>query len=140
MHKPSWFLDLLISWCMAHVEINNILHLKWAINVDKYKPKGNGRRKDFFPGGGTRGFFQIFSKGGQKLWNLFFPTWNNENTFFCWIFQLPGCPWPPSLHPPTTMPKGLRGRNMVNIHNPLTALLGCDKLSSDCWSRLNKFF
>jgi len=26
----------------------------------------------------------------------------------------------------------LRGRNMVNIHNPLTALLGWDKLSSDC--------
>jgi len=30
-------------------------------------------------------------------------------------------------------PRGPRGRNMVNIHNnPLTALLGWDKLSSDC--------
>jgi len=27
---------------------------------------------------------------------------------------------------------GLRGHNMVNIHNPLTALLSWDKLSSDC--------
>jgi len=27
---------------------------------------------------------------------------------------------------------GLRGRNIVNIHNPLTALLRWDKLSSDC--------
>jgi len=29
-------------------------------------------------------------------------------------------------------PRRLRGRNMVNIHNQLTALLGWDKLSSDC--------
>jgi len=28
--------------------------------------------------------------------------------------------------------RGQRGRNMVDIHNPLTALLGWDKLSSDC--------
>jgi len=27
---------------------------------------------------------------------------------------------------------GVRGRNMVNIHIPLTALLGWDKLSGDC--------
>jgi len=27
---------------------------------------------------------------------------------------------------------GLRGRSMVNIHKPQTALLGWDKLSSDC--------
>jgi len=27
---------------------------------------------------------------------------------------------------------GLHGRNMLNIHNPLTALLCRDKLSSDC--------
>jgi len=27
---------------------------------------------------------------------------------------------------------GLLGRNMLNIRNPLTALLGWDKLSSDC--------
>ena len=26
---------------------------------------------------------------------------------------------------------GLRGRNIINIHNPLTELLGWDKLSSD---------
>jgi len=26
----------------------------------------------------------------------------------------------------------LHGRNMLNIRNPLTALLGWDKLSSDC--------
>jgi len=29
-------------------------------------------------------------------------------------------------------PRRLRGRNMINIHNQLTALLGLDKLSSDC--------
>jgi len=29
-------------------------------------------------------------------------------------------------------PRRLRGRNMVNIHNQLIALLGWDKLSSDC--------
>jgi len=28
---------------------------------------------------------------------------------------------------------GLRGRKMVNIHIPLTALHGWDKRSSDCW-------
>ena len=28
IHKPFWCLDLLISWCMAHVYINNILCLK----------------------------------------------------------------------------------------------------------------
>jgi len=27
---------------------------------------------------------------------------------------------------------GLRGRNMLNIRNPVTALPGWDKLSSDC--------
>jgi len=27
----------------------------------------------------------------------------------------------------------LRGRNMINIHNPLTVLLGWDTLSFDCW-------
>jgi len=27
---------------------------------------------------------------------------------------------------------GLRGRNMVSIHNPITALHYWDKLSSDC--------
>jgi len=27
---------------------------------------------------------------------------------------------------------GLRGRNIININNPLTAPLGWDKLSSDC--------
>jgi len=27
---------------------------------------------------------------------------------------------------------GLRGRNMVNILNPLIVLLGWDKLSNDC--------
>jgi len=26
----------------------------------------------------------------------------------------------------------LRGRNMINIHNPLTVLLGWDTLSFDC--------
>ena len=30
----------------------------------------------FFPGGGTGGFFQNFSRGGRKWWNSFFPTEN----------------------------------------------------------------
>jgi len=29
-----------------------------------------------FSMGGTRGFFQKFSRGCQKWWNLFFPTGN----------------------------------------------------------------
>jgi len=37
----------------------------------------------------------------------------------------------------TKTDRRLRGRNMVNmnIHNPLTASLGWDKLSSDCLSK-----
>jgi len=37
----------------------------------------------------------------------------------------------------TKADRRLRGRNMVNlnIHNPLTASLGWDKLTSDCLSK-----
>jgi len=34
---------------------------------------------------------------------------------------------------------GLRERNMVNIHNPLTALLCWDKLSSDFWKSSSSY-
>jgi len=30
---------LLISWCMAHIQINNILYLKSPINVNKYRQR-----------------------------------------------------------------------------------------------------
>jgi len=52
---------------MAHVEINTILYLKQAINVDKYRPKGHGRWTDFFQGWAMRGFCQIFSSGWPKV-------------------------------------------------------------------------
>ena len=59
-----------------------------------------------------------------------FPTRNYENDLFCRNFQNPRGPWTPAPLP-TTMQRGLRGLNMVNIHDPLTALLGRNKLSSD---------
>jgi len=31
-------------------------------------------------------FYKIFSRGGQKWWNSFFPTRNQENNLFCWKF------------------------------------------------------
>jgi len=80
---------------MAHVEINTILHLKQTINVDKYRPKGHGRRKDFSRGG-TRGIFQIFSRGWPKVMKFVFPTRNYENNLFCRNFQNPRGPWTPA--------------------------------------------
>ena len=44
----------------------------------------------FFPGVATRGFFQNFSRGDQKWWNLVFTPQNWKNNLFCWNFQNPG--------------------------------------------------
>jgi len=67
--------------------------------------QGHGRRKDFFYGGGaTTGLFLNFFRGGQKWWNLIFPTRKLRKKIFCWKFQNPGegswppCP-PPFRHP-----------------------------------------
>jgi len=55
----------------------------------------HGRRKDFSRGA-TNGFFQTFFLGGeQKWWSLLFTTRNQENTLFCWNFQIPA----PFRHP-----------------------------------------
>jgi len=43
--------------------------------------------KLFFPGGGTRGFFQSFSRGGKKWRNLLFTTRNKKNNFFLLKFS-----------------------------------------------------
>jgi len=46
----------------------------------------HGRRKGFFQGG-TSEFFQKIFYGGQKWWNVFFPTRNSENNLFLLRFS-----------------------------------------------------
>ena len=56
----------------------------------------HGRRKHFFQGGATRGFFQNFSRGGGERGEIsFFPLETKKTTFFCWNFQNPGGAGPP---------------------------------------------
>ena len=44
----------------------------------------------FSPGGSLGDFFKTFPGRGQKWWNLFFPTRNQEINIFCLIFQNSG--------------------------------------------------
>jgi len=58
----------------------------------------HGRRKNFsfsMPCHSTMVFFQSFSKGCQKLWNLFFILKTKKTTFFPAIFKIQGVQRPP---------------------------------------------
>jgi len=100
-------------------------------NIDQGELRGHERRKDFFQERGTRAFFQNFSRGAQKWQNLLLPLETKKTTFFSKIFKISCHPFRQNL-PVPPFDTHLRGRNMVNIHNLLTALLGWDKLSNDC--------
>ena len=73
-------------------------------------------------------FSKIFLAEAKSGKICFFPLETKKKTFLLKFSKSNGVqalPCPPSdAH--------VRRRNMVNIHNPLTALLGWDKLSSDC--------
>jgi len=58
--------------------------------IDTICSMKHGRRKDFFPGGTTRLFFQIFFQGGWgKSGEFFFPL-KTEKTFFAKNFKIQG--------------------------------------------------
>ena len=78
--------------------------------------------------GGTRVFFQSFSRGAKSGKICFFLLETKKTIFFAKFFKIQGGPRSPCR--PSDV--HVRGRNMVKIHNPLTALLGWDKLSSVC--------
>jgi len=78
---------------------------------------------------GARVFFQNFSRGGTKVAKFVFSRSKlRKQYFFAKMFKIQGGPRSPcplsNAH--------VRGRNMVKIHNPLAALLGWDKVGSDC--------
>jgi len=56
---------------------------------------------------GTGGFFQHFSRGGQKLWNLFFPARNYENNLSSEIFTIQRGALVPLPPLPTPMPSDM---------------------------------
>jgi len=74
--------------------------LIWAVvicsniyNIFKSEP---WTPEGFFPGGdASRGFSQIFFKGAQKWWSLFFTPRNWKTTFFANNFTIQGPPLPP---------------------------------------------
>ena len=56
----------------------------------------------FFPGeGGTRVFFQNFSRGAKSGEIWFFTVQIKETTFFAWIVKIQGGPWLPATPPPS---------------------------------------
>jgi len=65
----------------------------------------------FFPEGGTRGFFQIVSRGGKSGKIYFFPLKIKKTTIFCIKFQNPGGPWAPAplFRRPCTQPWSSEG-------------------------------
>ena len=63
LSRVEWVMGILVSPLLANF-------------VDKWTPLGG--RVCIFMGVG-----RIFSRGGQKRWNLFFTTRNWKNTFFC---------------------------------------------------------
>ena len=50
----------------------------------------HGRRKDFFHGMATRGFFQNFSRGRPKMVKFVFSYSKLRKNVFCWVFLNPG--------------------------------------------------
>jgi len=69
------------------------------------------------------GFGRIFSRGGQKWWNLVLPLEIEKSTFFCWNFQNPGEGKAPPAPLPT--PMDIRTtqnyvRNIIQQWNVLT--------------------
>jgi len=78
---------------------------------------------------GELGDFSNIFLGAAKSGKIcFFPLETKKTFFFAKIFKIQGGPRSP--YPPSDA--HVRGHNMVKIHNPLTALLGWGKLSSDC--------
>ena len=76
------------SWCYEKkfVCFQNNLILVWS--YFKTKLCGHGHWKDFSRGG-TRGFFQNFSRG-KKWWNLFFHSTLRKQSLFAKILKIHG--------------------------------------------------
>jgi len=74
----------------------------------------HGPRKDFFQGGPTRGFFQIFSRGRpNEVKFVFSHSKLRKQPFFAEKFKIQGGPWPP-LPPPLPNFRGWHnGRNSL---------------------------
>jgi len=96
-------------------------------NLDQGDLCGHGHRKEFLRGA-LGDFSQIFLGGAKSGKHLFFPIETKKTISFAKIFKIQGRPRSPC--PPSDA--HVRGRNMVKIHHPLTALLGWGKLSSHC--------
>ena len=71
---------MILSWdLVAKLEVYILLDI--FFKVLRYR---HGRRKDFFQGGGSRGFSQNFSQGGTKSGEIcFLPLEIAKTTFFC---------------------------------------------------------
>jgi len=92
------FVVLLISMLSCACDWMIALTVCVAVASDHHKHV-HGRRKDFFLGG-TKGVFQIFSRGGGKSGEIcFFPLKTKKTTLFCWKCQSPGVARPPFRRP-----------------------------------------
>ena len=77
-HHQLLFKQNLLAKSMNIPRLNAVCLSAWA-------------SEGFFQGEGALGdFSKIFPGWGQKWWNLFFRTRNQESNLFCWIFQNPG--------------------------------------------------
>ena len=88
--------------------------------IDQGDLRGHGRRKDSFQGGAL---------GGTKVAKFVFSHAKLKKQPFLLKFSKSTDVWSPLAPLPTPM---YVDATFVNIRNPLTALLGWDKLSSDC--------
>jgi len=96
-------------------------------NIDQGDLRGHGRRKDFSRRGALEDFSKIFLGEVKSDKICFFHSKLRKQHFLLRFSKSRG-----SKALPAPLRRHQRGCNTVNIHNPLTALLGWDKLSSDC--------
>jgi len=80
--------------------------------------------KGFFPGGGSRGFFQNISRGAKSGEIYFFPLKTRKTTFFCWKCQNPVGVKAPTAPLPTPMVMSwFESQKCMNQPLPVTLLL-----------------
>ena len=87
--------------------------------------KNMGVGRIFSRGGGTRGFFQIFSRVGQKWWNCFFPLKSKKSIFFAKNFKIQWGKAPPAPPFPTPVGKKQVWRSHVRTWDLSEATIVC---------------
>ena len=75
-HVSKWNLQVVQFWgtYSENETGDSTIASPWYFYLSNDNTDDHGRRKDFFQGGALEDFSKIFPGGGQKWWNLFFPT------------------------------------------------------------------